>query len=700
MAKFLQQKTNHLLDFIADRDDTANNPLLSILSSAGASAAVQRAASQQPGAAGPSGNGDDEDAAGESDDAMGEDDEAGKSADKQPPPSGHGDPNGRATPDAGASRDKRATSVGSASGDRRVNGKANGVAKSPPPFRPSFQANLDAPALIRTPYTMTHLQPVSLNEPGPSFSDKGKARDVLYGNAPPPWYPVSVTTDDEDAKLEGYWWGMTSKDDAYVGGLPAVPCMLEGPSQKRRRVSSRRQRSASPQANGNARPARFESAPPSLVPSKPVSLERVVQRGIDKMVDARQTMNIIQDWQRYYEGDGMGPPPPLLEPPEVERARLAEERTEGKRKRREARVEGAERRKQGGEVGEAEAALSLKRVTASMLAHSGFEGANEIPLDLFTRVAGDYLRNLGRTFRLLIDGFSHQMDSEEIVLHALHENGQIELQDLESHIKDDIGRETSKVAEMQRKVRQSYKELTTGPVIEDDMLFAQDGEMLQHGDFAEDLGEDFLGLRELGIDKEFGLNSLSVPKALFFGRRNRNNAAALGAKADEPDFPSPPQFISLTPGSYKNVTPALMHAFYAHRIEAGTGVDKDDAFDQVHATIGPLGQIVQKPLPGAAAAKKTQAKKDANGEEKKEKKPAKKPGYVQQLSYGRRACVADRHSQATWCRQGQLDPAVQGGTRAACGREKGRARATACRGGGVGAARGGGRRGRRRVECH
>lgn len=102
-----------------------------------------------------------------------------------------------------------------------------------------------------------------------------------------------------------------------------------------------------------------------------------------------------------------------------------------------------------------------------------------MPLDLLTRVAGDYIRNLGRTFRLLLDGFAHQMTSEEIVLHALHENGQVELADLEAHIKDDIERDSAKVSEMQRKVRQAYKEMTAAPVIEDDMLLAADGQMLQ-----------------------------------------------------------------------------------------------------------------------------------------------------------------------------------------------------------------------------
>jgi hypothetical protein len=94
---------------------------------------------------------------------------------------------------------------------------------------------------------------------------------------------------------------------------------------------------------------------------------------------------------------------------------------------------------------------------------------------MLTRVVEDHITNLGRTFRLFLDGFAHQMTSEvsdwpaiyrscadmlqEIVLHTLHENGQIETQDLEAHIKDDIEREGGKIAEMTRKVRQAYKEV-------------------------------------------------------------------------------------------------------------------------------------------------------------------------------------------------------------------------------------------------
>ena len=84
---------------------------------------------------------------------------------------------------------------------------------------------------------------------------------------------------------------------------------------------------------------------------------------------------------------------------------------------------------------------------------------------------------------------------QEIVLHALKENGQVQPSDIETHIKDDIEREGGKISEMTRRIRQAYKEVvrqarplygasligteqTTAPVIEDDMLFADNGEML------------------------------------------------------------------------------------------------------------------------------------------------------------------------------------------------------------------------------
>lgn len=49
-------------------------------------------------------------------------------------------------------------------------------------------------------------------------------------------------------------------------------------------------------------------------------------------------------------------------------------------------------------------------------------------------------------------------------------------------------------------------------------MFNDGSEMFVGGDFAEDIGDDFFGFKELGLDKEFGLSSLSVPLHLLQGR--------------------------------------------------------------------------------------------------------------------------------------------------------------------------------------
>jgi transcriptional activator SPT7 len=48
--------------------------------------------------------------------------------------------------------------------------------------------------------------------------------------------------------------------------------------------------------------------------------------------------------------------------------------------------------------------------------------------------------------------------------------------------------------------------------------FNDGSEQFVSGDFAEDMDEDFFGFKELGLDKEYGLSSLSVPFHLLQNR--------------------------------------------------------------------------------------------------------------------------------------------------------------------------------------
>lgn len=46
------------------------------------------------------------------------------------------------------------------------------------------------------------------------------------------------------------------------------------------------------------------------------------------------------------------------------------------------------------------------------------------------------------------------------------------------------------------------------------------------GSFADAFGEDFLGLRELGIAEELGMSSLTIPKKLLKGRNKGQNKSS------------------------------------------------------------------------------------------------------------------------------------------------------------------------------
>ena len=48
----------------------------------------------------------------------------------------------------------------------------------------------------------------------------------------------------------------------------------------------------------------------------------------------------------------------------------------------------------------------------------------------------------------------------------------------------------------------------------------------RRGDFADALGEDYLGLRELGIAAEFGMSSLTIPKKLLRGKKGQDKLLA------------------------------------------------------------------------------------------------------------------------------------------------------------------------------
>nr|CDI55323.1 related to transcription regulator SPT7 [Melanopsichium pennsylvanicum 4] len=214
----------------------------------------------------------------------------------------------------------------------------------------------------------------------------------------------------------------------------------------------------------------------------------------------------------------------------------------------------------------------------TMLAHQGFEGSHRVALDVLTDALGEFLGNLGRMLRLYSDRYSHTMSAEEMMLHTLQETLRTDVHSLETYIRNDVERYGSKMTDLLRKLRASYKEQfnlsTERATIEDEALFADNAEALVVGNWAEDLGDDYFGFRELGLDKEVGLGGLTVPSRLFYGRNRGGGVGGAGlvrgglgdgTKDNVLPYPPPPEPIPLVTAAVDDQI-GLLRGFYQDKL--------------------------------------------------------------------------------------------------------------------------------------
>jgi transcriptional activator SPT7 len=154
---------------------------------------------------------------------------------------------------------------------------------------------------------------------------------------------------------------------------------------------------------------------------------------------------------------------------------------------------------------------------------------------------------------------------QEIILHTLFEGGTTKIQDLERYIKDDVVRYGGRLGDLEKKLVGAYRDIVSAICIHGSIcrltahfrlpwrprlmraclrmamrpitlhrafhsrrISCHCSCLCCSGGLADMLGagEDFLGLRELGIEAEFGLKSLAVPKRLWKGKPAGEDLAA------------------------------------------------------------------------------------------------------------------------------------------------------------------------------
>ena len=248
---------------------------------------------------------------------------------------------------------------------------------------------------------------------------------------------------------------------------------------------------------------------------------------------------------------------------------------------------------------------AMQRSVSQIFYNAGFEECQPSALDAMTDIASGYFQKLTRSFtdymnrpKVVVqepvpgtdttrDVLKPKFAPEECTLQSLSENG-IELEALDAYVKDDVDRLNSKLGTLHERMKSHLAELLR-PALSADAgpdgvnAFHDGSEQFVGGDFAEDLDEDFFGFKELGLDKEFGLASLSVPLHLLQSRMHSTYQAQNTRQVDplgrvepayliEPNsatsivastFPAPPTAPPVTIQSLPNEIGLVQNFFFA-----------------------------------------------------------------------------------------------------------------------------------------
>ena len=106
---------------------------------------------------------------------------------------------------------------------------------------------------------------------------------------------------------------------------------------------------------------------------------------------------------------------------------------------------------------------AFQRSVGKIFYHAGFEDFQPSALDTATDIAADFFSKLIRTFTAYtetpkVETASSRLTSEEQVLHSLHKNG-LDLDSLESYVKDDVERLSGKLSVVHDRMRAHLADL-------------------------------------------------------------------------------------------------------------------------------------------------------------------------------------------------------------------------------------------------
>lgn len=171
--------------------------------------------------------------------------------------------------------------------------------------------------------------------------------------------------------------------------------------------------------------------------------------------------------------------------------------------------------------GEELARSLLQRSSSHILYQAGFEDFQPEALESFTEIAAEFVKLIGKIMKEYTES-RQPLTEEEILRHTLFEVGIPDLNVLEDYVVEEIDTKGEKIVGLHDRLKKFLNDFIQGTVDGDsgdqDLFDEKNRDAFVAGSFGDETGEDFFGFRELGLEKEFGMSSLSVPLRLLQGR--------------------------------------------------------------------------------------------------------------------------------------------------------------------------------------
>lgn len=171
------------------------------------------------------------------------------------------------------------------------------------------------------------------------------------------------------------------------------------------------------------------------------------------------------------------------------------------------------------------ASHALSKSVSALVMLNGFERTTSSCAAVLTQIARDYICNLAKTMKLQLESKSinriksndkSQLTCREVIQIVLNYNGLDKADDIYAYYKEQLTKQNKKLIDLKYGLENFLCDLLRPSMQElSESQFNDDSEQFVNGEFSDEIGEDFFGFKELGLDKEFGLLTSNIPLHLL-----------------------------------------------------------------------------------------------------------------------------------------------------------------------------------------